>query len=66
MGRKILDEFTDLPVSHTRKWQLRNPEKAKALKQRYKERPETKAKQREYYQRWYLARKGTNYGSGHL
>ena len=30
MPTKILDQFTDLPISASAKWQLRNPEKAKA------------------------------------
>lgn len=32
MGRiKIQDEFTNLPVSRQRKWQLRNPEKQREI-----------------------------------
>lgn len=32
MGKttKIIDQFTDLPISRQRKWQLRHPEKWKA------------------------------------
>lgn len=33
----IKDEFTDLPISKQRKWQLRNPDKDKAIKKRYKD-----------------------------
>ena len=29
MGRKIIDEFTDLPISRQRKWVLRHPDRAK-------------------------------------
>ena len=32
---KIIDEFTDLPISRTKKWELRNPEKAREMKNFY-------------------------------
>lgn len=35
--QRIDDEFTDRPVSRQRKWALRNPEKAKALLNRYRQ-----------------------------
>lgn len=35
--QKIIDEYTDLPVSRQRKWALRNPDKAKALVKRYRQ-----------------------------
>lgn len=31
MSRKIIDRFTDLPISGQRKWQLRHPDKVKIM-----------------------------------
>lgn len=60
---KIIDEFTDLPVSRQRKWALRHPEKYKALKKRFYHsengkayRAKNKEKEREY-QRQYRAKR---------
>ena len=35
MREKIIDEFTNLPVSRQRKWQKRHPVKNKILRDRY-------------------------------
>lgn len=45
---KILDEFTDLNVSRQRKWQLRNPDKYKEAKSKYKQSPAGRAEQARY------------------
>lgn len=34
--KKIFDEYTDLPVSRQRKWQLRHPEKQAVLTARFR------------------------------
>jgi hypothetical protein len=36
MAQKIQDEFTDLPVTRQRKYQLRHPERHKAAEERYR------------------------------
>lgn len=43
MGKIIVDEFTDLPVSRQRKHQLRHPEKLAELKRRYHQTDKGKA-----------------------
>lgn len=43
---KIEDEFTDLPVSRQRKYQLRHPAKDKEIKGRYMRTDKAKAKAR--------------------
>jgi hypothetical protein len=35
MGKKIIDQFTNIKGSRQRKWQLRHPEAAKVIKHRY-------------------------------
>ena len=37
MAHKIQDEFTDLPVTRQRKYQLRHPERHKAAEERYRQ-----------------------------
>ena len=57
MRKKIIDEFTNLPVSRQRKWQLRHPMKDKILKDRYDNSikgKKTKTKyMKEYNKRYY-------------
>ena len=52
MPEKIIDEFTDLPVSRQRKWALRNPEKAKKLRVRFQ-----KTLKRRVYEREWMRKK---------
>ncbi len=44
----IIDEFTDLPISRQRKWQLRHPEKSKAINHRYWHSDKCRKRVREY------------------
>ena len=56
MGRKkIIDEYTNLPVSRQRKWQLRHPEKEKELSAKHRKTLKWRVTQREW------ARKRYNY-----
>lgn len=43
MRNKIQDQYTNLPVSRQRKWQLRNPDKDKAIKKRYRDKKNDRA-----------------------
>lgn len=52
-ANKIIDEYTDLPVSRQRKWQLRHPEKQKVIKDRYNR----SDKGKEYKKQWFERRK---------
>lgn len=52
MGKKIIDVFTDLPVSRQRKHQLRNPEWAYELRRKYKTSEKGRETQRKYQKRW--------------
>jgi hypothetical protein len=44
-GHKIIDQYTYLPVSRQRKWQLRHPDAAKQIKSRYIRSPKGRATQ---------------------
>ena len=48
MPDKIIDQYTDLPVSRQRKHQLRNPEWAKAVQDRYNKSEKGREAQRLY------------------
>lgn len=48
MRKKIIDEFTNLPVSHQRKWQLRHPEKQREIKRRFEKSLKYRIRKREW------------------
>jgi len=49
MRRKIIDKFTNLPVSKQRKWQLRNPKQSREITKRYEESEKGIETRRNYY-----------------
>jgi hypothetical protein len=51
MSKTIQDEYTDLPVSRQRKWQLRNRDKLAEMQSRYKKSDKGKAANKRYYEK---------------
>lgn len=56
MRAKIIDEFTDLPISKQRKHQLRNPQKHKEQRKRWAQSPDGKIKHALSSKKWYEAK----------
>src|SRR5690348_12723994 len=54
MPLKIQDEFTDLPISGQRKWQLRNPEKHKAIQRNAQKKYRSSPKYKAAHRKWQL------------